>query len=165
MLVPIMSFISADNWLATLTIVEPFWVPDLVGLDYDECRAAYSGTFELVIDMEQYSFEYPKGKIIEQDIQPNSMTYSLGTEIHCVVSRGVRMVTVDSVISLDFDDAKSMLESNGFTVGFVSEYSDTVPKGKVIATDPPEFEKAVYGSAVKVTVSGGKEPDITDGTE
>ena len=163
LLVPIMSFISVDNWfMATLTIVEPFWVPDLVGLNYDECKSAYGGTFELVIDMEQYSFEYPKGTIIEQDIQPNSMTYSLGTEIHCVVSRGARMVTIDSVISLDFEDAKSMLETNGFTVGYVSEYSDDVPKGKVIATDPPTREKAVYGSAVKVTVSGGKEPEVTE---
>ena len=142
LLVPIMSFISVDN--------------------YDECKSAYGGTFELVIDMEQYSFEYPKGTIIEQDIQPNSMTYSLGTEIHCVVSRGARMVTIDSVISLDFEDAKSMLETNGFTVGYVSEYSDDVPKGKVIATDPPTREKAVYGSAVKVTVSGGKEPEVTE---
>ncbi len=76
------------------------------------------------------------------------------------------MVTVSNVIGLDFEDAKTILGDNdGFRVGFVSEYSDSVPEGKVIATDPPEFEKAVYGSAVKVTVSGGKEPDITDGTE
>ncbi|MDE5991903.1 MAG: PASTA domain-containing protein, partial [Oscillospiraceae bacterium] len=51
------------------------------------------------------------------------------------------------------------LEESTFTVGFVSEYSDDVPNGKVIATDPPAGEKAAVQSAVKVTVSSGKEPD------
>ena len=168
LLVPIMSFVSVNNWLsATLTIVEPLWVPDLVGYDYDDCKEAYSGSFELVIDIEQYSSEYPEGAIIQQDIAPKSMVYSIGTEIRCIVSKGVRMVDIADVVGLDFDDAKKILKENTFTVtvDFVSEYSDDVPKGQVIATDPPAGEKAAYGSAVKVTVSGGKEPDVNNDNE
>lgn len=141
-------------------------MPNIVGLTYAECKEKYSDKFDLVVEEEQWSFDYPEGIIIEQTPSVDS-EYLVGiTTVKCKISRGPRIVTVSNVIGLDFEDARTILGDNdGFTVGFVSEYSDTVPKGKVIATDPPEFEKAVYGSAVKVTVSGGKEPDITDGTE
>lgn len=141
-------------------------MPNIVGLTYAECKEKYSDKFDLVVEEEQWSFDYPEGIIIEQTPSVDS-EYLVGiTTVKCKISRGPRIVTVSNVIGLDFEDARTILGDNdGFTVGFVSEYSDDVPKGKVIATDPPEFEKAVYGSAVKVTVSGGKEPDVTDGTE
>lgn len=141
-------------------------MPNIVGLTYVECKENYSEKFDLVVEEKLWSFDYPKGAIIEQYPQ-EGLEYPVGrTTVKCVISAGPRMVTVSNVIGLDFEDAKTILgDKDGFTVGFVSEYSDDVPKGKVIATDPPVFEKAVYGSAVKVTVSGGKEPDITDGTE
>ncbi|MDE7303037.1 MAG: PASTA domain-containing protein, partial [Oscillospiraceae bacterium] len=145
----------------------PPWVvgkmPNIIGLTYEECEETYSDFFELVVEERPYSSEYPEGAIIEQKPSENS-EYLIGrTTVRCKISKGVRMVTVSNVIGLDFEDAKEILGDNDkFVVGFVSEYSDDVPKGKVIATDPPEFEKAAYGSAVKVTVSGGKEPDDTE---
>lgn len=141
-------------------------MPNIIGLSYKECKEKYSDKFDLVVEEELYSFDYPEGVIIEQK-PAESSEYIVGrTTVKCKRSRGVRMVTVPNVIDLDFEFAKTILgENEHFTVGFVSEYSDDVPKGNVIATDPPAGEKAVYGSAIKVTVSGGKEPDVTDGTE
>lgn len=138
-------------------------MPNIVGLTYAECKEKYSDKFDLVVEEEQWSFDYPEGIIIEQTPSVDS-EYLVGiTTVKCKISKGPRIVTVSNVIGLDFEDARTILGDNdGFTVGFVSEYSDSVPKGKVIATDPPEFEKAVYGSAVKVTVSGGKEPEVTE---
>lgn len=135
-------------------------MPNIVGLTYAECKERYSDKFDLVVEEEQWSSDYPEGIIIEQCPQ-EELEYLVGyTTVKCKISKGPRMVTVSNVIGLDFEDARTILGDNdGFTVGFVSEYSDSVPKGKVIATDPPEFEKTVYGSAVKVTVSGGKNPD------
>lgn len=138
-------------------------MPNIVGLTYAECKENYSDKFDLVVEEEQWSFDYPEGAIFEQTPAKGS-EYLVGyTTVKCKISKGPRMVTVSNVIGLDFEDARTILADNdGFTVGYVSEYSDDVPKGKVIATDPPEFEKAVYGSAVKVTVSGGKEPEVTE---
>lgn len=138
-------------------------MPNIVGLTYAECKEKYSDKFDLVVEEEQWSFDYPEGIIIEQTPSVDS-EYLVGiTTVKCKISKGPRIVTVSNVIGLDFEDARTILADNdGFTVGYVSEYSDDVPKGKVIATDPPEFEKAVYGSAVKVTVSGGKEPEVTE---
>lgn len=138
-------------------------MPNIVGLTYAECKEKYSDKFDLVVEEEQWSFDYPEGIIIEQTPSVDS-EYLVGiTTVKCKISKGPRIVTVSNVIGLDFEDARTILGDNdGFTVGYVSEYSDSVPKGKVIATDPPEFEKAVYGSAVKVTVSGGKEPEVTE---
>lgn len=141
-------------------------MPDIKGLSYTECKENYSDKFDLVVQEEQWSFDYPEGAIIEQTPFVGSEYLVGDTTVKCIISKGPRIVTVSNVIGLNFEDARTILADNdGFTVGYVSEYSDDVPKGKVIATDPPEFEKAVYGSAVKVTVSGGKEPDVTDGTE
>ena len=141
-------------------------MPNIIGLLYKECKDNYSDKFELVVKEELYSSEYPEGTIIEQ-IPNEGSEYLIGiSRVECKISKGPRMVTVSNVIGLDFEDVKEMLEKHEhFTVGFVSEYSDDVPKGQVIATDPPAGEKVAYGSAVKVTVSGGKEPDVTDSTE
>lgn len=138
-------------------------MPDLTGFKFEECKSAYTEHFDLVVEKEQYYAEYPKGTIISHTPK-EGQEYLIGrTTVKCFISRGPRMVAVSNVIGLDFEDAKEILgEYDKFTVGFVNEYSDDVPKGKVIATDPPAREKAVYGSAVKVTVSGGKEPDVTD---
>lgn len=142
-------------------------MPNIIGLLYKECKENYSDKFELVVQEELYSSEYPEGVIIEQNPMESS-EYLVGmTTVKCKISKGPRMVMVSNVIGLDFEDANEILgeKNDHFRVGFVSEYSDDVPKGKVIATDPPAGEKAAYGSAVKVTVSGGKEPDVTDSTE
>ena len=141
-------------------------MPNITGLLYKECKENYSDKFELVVEEEQYSSEYPEGVIIEQNPMED-LEYLVGmTTVKCKISKGPRMVAVSNVIGLDFEDANNILgENDRFTVGFVSEYSDDVPKGTVIATDPPAGEKVAYGSAVKVTVSGGKEPDVTASTE
>lgn len=141
-------------------------MPDILGLTYAECKGKYSDKFDLVVEEELWSCDYPEDAIIEQYPQ-EGLEYVVGrTTVKCKISKGPRMVAVTNVIGFDFEDAKTILgDCGGFTVGFVSEYSDDVPKGKVIATDPPAFEKAVYGSAVKVMVSGGKEPDVTEDTE
>ncbi|MDE6132290.1 MAG: PASTA domain-containing protein, partial [Oscillospiraceae bacterium] len=141
-------------------------MPNIVGLTYAECKENYSDKFDLVVQEKLWSFDYPEGAIIEQ-IPPVDSEYLVGdTTVKCMISKGPRMVTVSNVIGLDFEDARTILaDSDGFTVGYVSEYSDSVPKGKVVATDPPAGEKAAYGSAVKVTVSGGKEPDTLDDTK
>ena len=141
-------------------------LPDMTGYQYKACKEAYSDLFDLAVEEELYSFEYPEGVIIEQKPAEGS-EYLIGrTTVKCKISKGPRMVTVHNVIGLDFEDANNILgENDRFRVGFVSEYSDDVPKGMVIATDPPAGEKVAYGSAVKVTVSGGKEPDVTESTE
>lgn len=141
-------------------------MPNIVGLTYAECKEKYSEKFDLVVEEQLWSFDYPEGTIIEQYPQ-EGLEYLVGrTTVKCRISKGPRMVAVSNVTGLDFEDAKTILgDYDGFTVGFVSEYSDSVPKGKVIATDPPAGEKAVYGSAVKVTVSGGKKPDVTEDTK
>ncbi|MCM1330363.1 MAG: PASTA domain-containing protein [Ruminococcus sp.] len=136
-------------------------MPDLTGFVYEECKPAYAKHFDLVVAEEIYSAEYPAGTIISHTPMAGQEYLPGITTVKCFLSKGVRMTAVPNFIGLDFEDIKPVLEES-FTVSVVSEYSDEVPKGKIIATDPPEFEKAVYWSEIKVTVSGGKEPDVTE---
>ena len=142
-------------------------MPNMIGFQYKDCKEAYSDLFDLAVEEELYSSEYPEGTIIEQKPAYGSEYLISRTTVYCKISKGPRMVMVSNVIGLAFEDANYILgeKNDGFRVGFVSEYSDDVPKGQVIATDPPAGEKIAYGSAVKVTVSGGKEPDVTNDNE
>ena len=89
LLVPIMSFVSVSNWFtATQTIVEAAWLPDLTGYDYNDCKSAFDGHFELVLDSEIYSSDYPAGTIISQ-APIGGCEYLVGnTTVYCIVSRG-----------------------------------------------------------------------------
>lgn len=166
LLVPLSAYMA----IASIPIIDRFddigKLPNLTGFQYEMCKEAYSCMFDLVVEEELWSSDYPEGTVISQSPVAGAEYIIDKTTVKCKISKGPRMVMVNNVIGLDFEDAKTILGDNdGFTVGYVSEYSDSVPEGKVIATDPPAGEKVVYGSAIKVTVSGGKEPDVTDGTE
>ncbi|MDO4664706.1 MAG: Stk1 family PASTA domain-containing Ser/Thr kinase [Actinomycetaceae bacterium] len=81
------------------------------------------------------------------------------TVVTLVVSKGVRMVRVPSVLDKDKDQAIADLKTHQLTVGDIKEeYSITVPKGKVIASDPGAGAVLKHGTAVKLTVSKGREP-------
>ncbi len=85
-----------------------------------------------------------------------------------VVSKGRAPVPVPQVVGSTFDVANAALTGAGFTVTRSDEFSDTVPAGAVIATNPPVGNEAPYGSAVAVVVSRGPDlvtvPDVRGNT-
>ncbi|HET9258933.1 MAG TPA: Stk1 family PASTA domain-containing Ser/Thr kinase [Acidimicrobiia bacterium] len=67
------------------------------------------------------------------------------------------MVEVRSVIGLQFEEARQILEAQGFVVNPVIENSEDAEVGEVIRTDPEAGEEAPFGSTVDVFVSAGSE--------
>jgi serine/threonine-protein kinase len=132
-----------------------FAVPDVVGKPLDEARGLMAAAgFTLVVGDTQYSDSVPSGAVVSRD--PIVMTAKRGTSFSVVVSKGPQYVLVPSVAGDAPADAKSALEQAGFVYAESSDYSDTVPEGKVIGTSPSG--RAVRGATVTAIVSKGPKP-------
>jgi serine/threonine-protein kinase len=72
-----------------------------------------------------------------------------------VVSKGPPPTPVPDVSGKNQKQATKDLEHAGFTVTLKIGFSDSVPKGTVIRTEPASGTKAPYGSAIALVVSVG----------
>ena len=66
-------------------------------------------------------------------------------------------VAVPSVSALTVDQAAAIVTPLGLGVDVIKEYSEDVPIGTIIRTEPSSGQKARKGSSVKIFVSMGKE--------
>ncbi len=133
-------------------------MPDIVGYSYQEVKTYYAEFFDVTVDSQEYSSDYPEGAIISQE-PVEGRDYLVGkATVKVVVSKGPRMVTIPNVYDLDSNTAQSMLrDNNGFNVIIKSVFDDNVDKDLVIMTDPAKNEPAEYGSTVYMYVSRGPE--------
>ncbi|MBQ5331881.1 MAG: PASTA domain-containing protein [Oscillospiraceae bacterium] len=129
---------------------------DLTGYDYNESKAVYSEYFELDIEYELYSDEYPKGAIISQS-PPAETRIPRGQKVWCTVSKGVQILSVCNVIAIDIETAKKIVNSAGFEYEIKYEYSDEYEKGIVFASEPERNTEVPKGSTITLYVSNGKE--------
>ncbi|MEU6170651.1 Stk1 family PASTA domain-containing Ser/Thr kinase [Streptantibioticus parmotrematis] len=105
---------------------------------------------------EDYSATVAKGDVISTDPGPGGRIRGNGT-VHVVVSRGVRHVDVPKVAGEPLDQARKSVKAAGLTPGTVAQaFSDTVPAGSVVSTDPPGGTPRSTGDAIAFTVSKGK---------
>ena len=106
--------------------------------------------------------EYQENDKVEEDVviamsPSGDAMVSKSERIKLLVSLGKKSVTVPNVVSYKKDNAKELLEQEGFEVKFNYEYSDTVDEGKVIKQDPAGDSQAPKGTTVTLVISQGKE--------
>jgi beta-lactam-binding protein with PASTA domain/serine/threonine protein kinase len=105
------------------------------------------------------SMTVPAGDVISSN--PNSGTLLPGQSVNLVVSTGKPMVAVPAITgpsAASFAAAEAALQAVGLTGVENDQFSDTVPKGQVIGTQPPGGTSLTVGSQVTVLVSKG--PDL-----
>jgi serine/threonine-protein kinase len=137
-------------------------VPNLIGLTEDAARSAIADAGLKVGDV---SFEPSqnaddKDKVTDQD--PNRDQYvEPDTSIDIVVSSGLPMVDVPSLVGSTQDEARNRLRNIKLTPAFTSVESDR-PQGEVLQTDPEAGSSVPEGSTVTVTISKGPHevPDV-----
>ncbi|HEX6395556.1 MAG TPA: PASTA domain-containing protein [Acidimicrobiales bacterium] len=101
----------------------------------------------------------PAGAVISSN--PNSGTLLPGQSVDLVVSSGKPTVAVPALSgpsAASFAAAQSALQAVGLAAVESDQFSDTVPKGQVIASQPPGGTTVPVGSQVTVLVSKG--PDL-----
>lgn len=144
---------SSDN--------KEFQIQNFVGLDYEYVKKQYGNKLSFKIKS-SINDEQPANTILWQSIA-EATTVKPGTEIEVNLSLGEKMISVTTIDNnFTFEQAKSCLEEDGFTVVQKIDYSNDVKKDYVIKTVPEANTKLKKGSAVEVYVSRG--PIVTEVT-
>lgn len=135
-------------------------VPDLIGVHPNQAKLTVEqkGLF-LVVEGEEPSEEYPKGVIVKQSPLPGSVLPKGGIIHVYVAGEGVKkeeMVKIPFVTGLQLSAAQNQIINAGLLVGEIKkESNDTIPKGYVIRTLPPEGTPVAKNTPITIFVSSG----------
>ena len=129
-------------------------VPDLTGMNESQLRARLEASgLTIGQTVKEFSLE-PRGTVIGQT--PDEGKLRWGSTLDVTISRGPQSLEVPDVSGMNTATAKA-LNKAGFVAVRVDSYSDEVPEGKVVSTEPESIISAPQGSEVEVFVSIGPE--------
>lgn len=138
-------------------------VPDVGGRNFTSAEAELKKAGLVVIRIDRASQRVAKGNVIDT-IPRAGANVSKGYSITVGVSSGPQQVSVPSVDGLAQADAVAALLAAGLEAGEITEVdSSTVPKGRVIDSDPKGGTSSVQtGTKVALQVSSGNVtvPDV-----
>jgi eukaryotic-like serine/threonine-protein kinase len=83
----------------------------------------------------KYSDKVPKDRVITTDPAPGTQL-KRGAAVNVIVSRGPKPITIPDWTGRRADRGQTALTKLGFKVEVVSQFSDTVPSGRVISQSP-----------------------------
>ncbi|MBZ5733328.1 Stk1 family PASTA domain-containing Ser/Thr kinase [Nocardioides sp. TRM66260-LWL] len=105
-----------------------------------------------------YSDDVARGHVVSTDPDPGSRVLD-GATVTLVISRGVEQYPVPDLAGRTRDDAEQALRDTRLEVGLVTgRYSETVPQGQVISSDPKAGTELRRGVSVDLVVSKGRQP-------
>ena len=143
--------------------------PDFSGMTLEDAEVTATD-YGLVVRVNPVETdEEEAGTVLDQDPAAGELVEE-GSTIDLAVARPVPTNSVPDVSGLSEADARQALEDAGFVVGEVTEeFSDEVPTGSVISTDPAIDTELPQGTEVDLVISMGPEfvavPDIVDMSE
>jgi serine/threonine protein kinase len=114
----------------------------------------------------EFSEDVGAGLVLRQTPAPNGRIRKDGT-VTLVLSKGPDRRTVPSLAGKALASAQAALKTAGLVAAPnpAQEYSDTVPDGSVIRTDPASGTRLKPGASVQLVVSKGQQPvDVPDFT-
>ncbi|MEU7055765.1 Stk1 family PASTA domain-containing Ser/Thr kinase [Streptomyces sp. NPDC046197] len=121
------------------------------GLEVKQVKHAYSDTVR-------------RGTVISTDPRAGARIRS-NDSVTLTLSDGPETVQVPDLHGYRLDKARDALKQAGLEPGMVGQsFSDDVPKGFVIGTNPAAGTKRHAGSAIALTVSRGRPVDVPDVT-
>lgn len=121
------------------------------GLEVGKVKHAYSDTVK-------------RGTVISTDPEPGTRIRD-NDPVTLTLSDGPETVKVPDLEGYRLDKARAVLKQSGLEPGMVTRaFSQDVPKGFVISSDPAGGIERRAGSAIALTVSKGRPVDIPDVT-
>lgn len=135
-------------------------VPDLRGKQQDELSDYLEAAGFILGTVTTEASEEEEGTVISQDPEPGS-TAEKGSAINVVVSDGsLAKAIVPYLVGQSLSDAQAALLNAGLTVGSISyDYSNTYAEGEVMWQQYDANAQLERGTAVRLRVSRGEEPD------
>lgn len=131
-------------------------VPKVVGMKKEDAIQALEEAKLKVEIVEETSKKVQEGYVISQEIDPDTDAFA-GDIIKIHVSTGVEKVVVPDVIGKSQEEAKKMLESQGFKVT-VTTSEDSSKASKVVLKQSLDAGTSVEkGSSITITVNNYEE--------
>lgn len=145
----------------TLTVSQgpvPVPVPDLTGMDRNAATAAIQkGGLVVGKVTSKHDEEAPAGRVL--DWAPKTGMAPTGSPVDLILSSGPAPRVVPDVKGQSYEAAAAALGRQGLKATRGEAYSDTVPQGQVISTNPQAGASVERGSSVSVVVSRGQ-PEV-----
>jgi eukaryotic-like serine/threonine-protein kinase len=142
-------------------------VPDVIGQNVDVATDTLDDRgFDVMI--KAVPSAAPRDQVVEQDPIPTNRgggKAEEGSTVTLSVSSGPAIVQVPAVVGLTRDEARKRLENAGFSQVVVAErFSETVPRGQVIGTEPAAGTQVSTAQPVTLLISKGSDrvevPDL-----
>jgi eukaryotic-like serine/threonine-protein kinase len=160
---------GADSLLDSAESSDPnlISVPNLISQNFDDLMNATSSMssgeqdYQLLLSTKQFSDTIPEGCIISQS--PTAGTkMARGMEIVVVVSQGMAVRTLPSIVGMSLSDASQAVTSAGFIPTKADAYSATVPAGTAIGYQKVKAgSQMAYGTQVVIVISKGPAPSTS----
>jgi serine/threonine-protein kinase len=131
-------------------------VPDVKGKTFSSAVQRLHESGLEVTPVSQVSDSVAQGRVISTS-PPAGDKVKKHSSVVVRVSSGKGTAQIPQVVGQTEAQAKQALIEAGFTPKVKTAYSDTVPKGQVISSDPPPGESHTKASTVTLTVSKGKQ--------
>lgn len=128
---------------------EPLTVPTLSGLSASAAKSAIEDLGLVAAPTEAYSDTAAEGQVISQQTREGS-TLHRGDSVAYTVSKGPEKVAIPDVVGLQREEARSRLESAGFTVREEAILGGFF--GTVRSSDPAAGTMTKKGSTVTITI-------------
>ncbi|HEX2041998.1 MAG TPA: PASTA domain-containing protein [Acidimicrobiales bacterium] len=145
----------------TLTVSQgpvPVPVPDLSGLDRNAAvQAIQKGGLAMGKVTSRHDEEAPEGRVL--DWSPKGGMAPTGSAVDLTLSAGPSPRLVPDLKGQSYEAAAAALGRQGLKAARADDYSDTVPQGQVIGTNPQAGASVERGSTVSVVVSRGQ-PEV-----
>ena len=133
-------------------------VPDVVGNRLEEAVDKLEAEGLEVEIVEEANDQVEAGRVVAQDPEAGEKVDE-GSTVTLTVAATV-LVSVPDVIGLSQDEARAVLEGQGFTVVSDSAESDEAESGTVILQDPGPGAEVEEGSQVGIVISRGPGEEI-----
>lgn len=112
---------------------------------------------------DQYSMEVPEGAAISVDPAPGTRTRH-DTRVTLVLSKGKMPVAMPDIVGKSKDEADTALKALRLQVNYSQDWSDKVPRDRVISASHKAQEELHWGDQVDVVISRGPQsitmPDV-----
>ena len=133
-------------------------VPSTIGGSYDQALSLLTPLgITNVITEKRFDEEVVSGTIIESDPQAGGRIDS-GGSVTLIVSKGAERFTIASLVGLTPEAASALITKSPLILGTTKElFSNKIPKGFVISSDPQAGAQVKRGSAVNLILSKGVE--------
>lgn len=136
-------------------------VPEVVEMHFEQADSLLrTRGFDLVLEREQYDWNYPEGTVINQNPEAFALTKP-GRRVYVTISIGEKLFTMPNFVGKSERDATFAAQSAGLTIDeecFGYEYSNYYPENVVMAQSIPPGTKLRKDTPIHVTVSLGNIP-------